>query len=192
MRDAGDTDPAMQADSLADLLERSARRWPLLPALARGAQVVADYATLRRRVGALAQWLCSAGLAPGDRVALVSRNVPAYVEALFACWWAGLVAVPVNARLHPRELAFVLADSGAALALVDDAWMAALAAGEGELPTTLPATVLGGADWEAAAARPDGSRSPSSPRNRQRGCSTPAAPPGGPRAWCFRMPTSSP
>ena len=86
-----------------------------LPALALGD--IACCATMR----ALAQraWRSSrprslsAGLRRGDRVALVSRNAPAYVEALFACWWAGLVAVPVNASCMPRELAFVLADSGA-------------------------------------------------------------------------------
>ena len=82
----------------------------------------ARYARLATRVGVSVR----AGLRRGDRVALVSRNVPAYVEALFACWWAGLVAVPVNAKLHPRELAFVLADSGARWALAD----AALALGD--------------------------------------------------------------
>jgi long-chain acyl-CoA synthetase len=61
-------------------------------------------------------------------VALVSRNHPAYVEALYACWWAGLVAVPVNAKLHPRELDYVLENSGAALALVDAAWQGVLGA----------------------------------------------------------------
>ena len=73
-------------------------------------------ATTRRspaRAARLAGALVAGGLRRGDRVALVSRNVPAYIEALFGCWWAGLVAVPVNAKLHPKELAFVLADSGA-------------------------------------------------------------------------------
>ena len=68
----------------------------------------------------------AAGLAAGDRVAIVSRNHPAYLEALFACWWAGLIAVPVNAKLHPKELAWVLDDSGARWAFVDDEWHASL------------------------------------------------------------------
>jgi acyl-CoA synthetase (AMP-forming)/AMP-acid ligase II len=38
-----------------------------------------------------------------------------YVELLFACWDAGLCAVPINARLYPRELEFVLQNSGARL-----------------------------------------------------------------------------
>jgi acyl-CoA synthetase (AMP-forming)/AMP-acid ligase II len=33
------------------------------------------------------------------------RNRPEYLEALFAIWHAGLVAVPVNARLHRDEIA---------------------------------------------------------------------------------------
>ena len=52
---------------------------------------------------------------PGERVALVSRNVPEYVEALFGCWWAGLVAVPVNAKLHPKELAYIACEQRGAL-----------------------------------------------------------------------------
>jgi acyl-CoA synthetase (AMP-forming)/AMP-acid ligase II len=37
--------------------------------------------------------LLATGLRAGDRVAIVSRNAPAYIEALFAIWWAGLIAV---------------------------------------------------------------------------------------------------
>ena len=50
---------------------------------------------------------------PGDRVAIVMRNRPEYLEALFAIWHAGLVAVPVNARLHRDEFAYILEHSGA-------------------------------------------------------------------------------
>ena len=112
--------------NVASLLERSARSWPMLPALAEGRSTLFDYARLAKRVAQLASALLASGLRAGDRVALVSRNQPAYVEALFACWWAGLVAVPVNSKLHPRELAFVLADSGARWALVDAQWQASI------------------------------------------------------------------
>ena len=60
------------------------------------------------------------GSSPGDRVAIVMRNRPEYLEALFAIWHAGLVAVPVNARLHRDEIAYVLDDSGAAVVVTDD------------------------------------------------------------------------
>ncbi len=118
---------AISADhNVASLLRRTARCWPRLPALARGAAVLYDYATLAQRVATLAGAFAAAGMQRGDRVALVARNVPEYVEALLGCWWAGLVAVPVNAKLHPRELAYVLENSGARWAFVDGAWRAAL------------------------------------------------------------------
>ena len=48
------------------------------------------------------------------------RNRPEYLEALFAIWHAGLVAVPVNARLHRDEIAYILDDSGAAVVVTDE------------------------------------------------------------------------
>jgi long-chain acyl-CoA synthetase len=118
--------PSSPDSNVASLLARGARLWPRLPALARGSAVLSGYATLAARAASLAGALGSAGLARGDRVALVSRNVPAYIEALFGCWWAGLTAVPVNAKLHPKELAFVLADSGARWVFGDASWSAAI------------------------------------------------------------------
>jgi len=124
------TVPSSANHNVASLLARSARAWPHLPALALGRETLRDYATFAARAACLAGAFEAAGLSRGARVALVSRNVPAYIEALFGCWWAGLVAVPVNAKLHPKELAFVLADSGARWAFVDAAWHAALGAGD--------------------------------------------------------------
>jgi len=133
--------------NVASLLARSARAWPRLPALAQGGSVLCDYATLAARSVRLAGAFVSAGLERGDRVALVSRNVPAYIEALFGCWWAGLVAVPVNARLHPRELAFVLANSNARWAFVDAGWRAAIGGLGGKAPTLAHVVELGGGDY---------------------------------------------
>ena len=104
---------APPSGNVAALLARAGRRWPRLPALALAERVVCDYVTLARRASCIAGAFAAAGLAESDRVAIVSRNMPEYVEALFACWWAGLVAVPVNAKLHTRDLGFILADSGA-------------------------------------------------------------------------------
>src|SRR4051812_38653824 len=46
------------------------------------------------------------------------KNCIEYHELLFACWHAGLVAVPMNAKLHAREFAYILEDSGAAACFV--------------------------------------------------------------------------
>ena len=122
--------------NLAQLLVRSARAYPARPALALGDRSSASYAQLAAKVGALAGGLqVRLGLAVNDRVALVMRNCPQYVEALFACWQAGLAAVPINAKLHPKELAYILADSGARACFVSTEYADAVSA----LQPTLPA-----------------------------------------------------
>ena len=100
--------------NIAQLLLRAARVHPQRPALALGDRVLATYAELAQRVAQLAGGL-AARLQPNDRVGLVMKNCPQYLELLFACWHAGLIAVPINAKLHPKELEFILADSGARL-----------------------------------------------------------------------------
>ena len=78
--------PSSPNQNVAALLERSARAWPGLPALAHGGRTLCDYATLAARASGLAGAFLSSGLRRGERVALVSRNVPTYIEALFGCW----------------------------------------------------------------------------------------------------------
>ncbi|MEX2198527.1 MAG: long-chain fatty acid--CoA ligase [Burkholderiales bacterium] len=104
--------------NLAQLLHASARRLPQAPALARGTRIVAPYGELSARVARLAGGLRARGLAPGERVALAMKNCPEYYEVLFACWHAGLAAVPINAKLHAKEFETILENSGARLAFV--------------------------------------------------------------------------
>jgi len=100
--------------NLAAHLQRSARARGECPAVAVGARVLWRYAELGERAARLAGALrARLGLAPGDRVAIVAKNCPQYLEMLYACWHAGLAAVPVNAKLHASEFAYVLGHSGA-------------------------------------------------------------------------------
>jgi long-chain acyl-CoA synthetase len=107
--------------NLARHLLLSARRLPGQPAVIERDRVEHTYAVLARRTLALAGALGSRlGVAPGSRVALVMRNNAAYVELLYACWAAGAAAIPVNVKLHPREIAFILDDAGARVCFVTD------------------------------------------------------------------------
>lgn len=101
-------------------VEHHARRRPGDPALADGDRVHASWGEFAARTaGAATSPRDDFGLSPGDRVAIVMRNKPEYLEALFAIWHAGLAAVPVNARLHRDEIAYILQHSASALAVTD-------------------------------------------------------------------------
>jgi long-chain acyl-CoA synthetase len=105
--------------NLAHWVRRAGGEFATRPALACGSNPVLDYAGLADRVARLAGGLKHRlGLAPGARVALVMGNVADYVEVLFACWHAGLAAVPVNAKLHPVELRYILDHCGAGVCFV--------------------------------------------------------------------------
>jgi long-chain acyl-CoA synthetase len=74
-----------------------------------------------QRVVKLAGALRALGLQPGGRVAILSFNSDRYLEYFFAVPWAGGVIVPLNVRLAPPELVYMLNDSGAHILVVDDA-----------------------------------------------------------------------
>ncbi len=99
--------------TLAHLLLRRAREAPERVAIFHGTQAHATHAAWAARSAGLAQRLRDAGMAPGERVLLFMHNHPRYLELLWAAWWAGLVVVPVNAKLHPREAEWIVADAGA-------------------------------------------------------------------------------
>jgi long-chain acyl-CoA synthetase len=84
------------------------------PAISVGGGVHLSYGQLSARSGAMAtslRKLCR----PGDRVALAMTNHPSYLEALVATWHAGLVAVPMNAKLHADEFRYIVEHAEASL-----------------------------------------------------------------------------
>src|SRR5688500_15652196 len=135
--------------NLAVWVERHGRRRPADPALADGERVHADWASLAARTAAAAAGLRGEfGLRPGDRVAIVMRNRPEYLEALFAIWHAGLVAVPVNARLHRDEIAYILEHSQSAVAVTDAEHAADVESLVGTVATLSAAVAAPGDRWE--------------------------------------------
>jgi long-chain acyl-CoA synthetase len=105
--------------NIALWLERAGLSHGGRPAIAHGTRVVRSYGELAGRAARLATALVTqCGLKPGERVAIFAKNSPEYIEVLYAIWHAGLAAVPVNAKLHGRELAYILEHSGARLCFV--------------------------------------------------------------------------
>jgi fatty-acyl-CoA synthase len=93
---------------------RRARKTPDALAI-RYAGRTLTYAGLDDRVRRLARALRGLGTGPGSRVAYLGPNHPAFLETMFATWSAGAIFVPLNMRLAGPELAYQLADCGAAL-----------------------------------------------------------------------------
>ena len=102
--------------NVASFLTKAARTFAARPAVSLGTEPLLHLWGLVNRVAQLAGTLTHrCGLQPGDRVALAMSNSPEYIEVLYAVWHAGLTAVPMNAKLHQREFAYILENSGARL-----------------------------------------------------------------------------
>lgn len=107
--------------NIAHWLQRTALQHPERPAIAHGIDIWCDYRGLAMRAARGATWLRSQGVAPGDRVGIFLVNTPEYIPLMWAAWWAGVATVPINAKLHPKEAAWIAAHSGCQRIFCDEA-----------------------------------------------------------------------
>jgi acyl-CoA synthetase (AMP-forming)/AMP-acid ligase II len=98
--------------NIAAFLAKSATQYPDRRAVVFGSQAY-TYQEFYRRACSLGGELLRRGLRRGDRVAFAMHNSPAVLETIFGCFAAGLVVVPLNARLHPKEMGYIVSSSGA-------------------------------------------------------------------------------
>ena len=99
--------------NIAAWLFRAGLSHPGAPAAGQGPRVVQSYGQLAGRAARLANGLRAFGLNPGDRVAIIAKNCVEYLETIHGVWHGGFAAVPANAKLHGRELGYILEHSGA-------------------------------------------------------------------------------
>jgi fatty-acyl-CoA synthase len=114
------------------LLERTVRVFPARPAVLHG-ELAWTWADFAREVGVMAAALARAGIARGDRVAILSPNTPSHLVAHFAAPLLGAPLVSINTRLAGREIAYILNHSGARVLFVDPELAPVLDAHRGEL-----------------------------------------------------------
>lgn len=112
--------------NIALWLQRQALAHPDRPALFLGREMVADYAGFHDRAARVAGWLQAQGVAPGDRVAIFMKNCPDYLIVQYGIWYAGAVAVPINAKLHGAEVAWIINNAGAGVAFASSGQAQAL------------------------------------------------------------------
>ena len=101
--------------SLFSLLDRTAHHWPDAGAVYRGHDLWQTWSQLRARALALGQRLHTT-LAPASRIVIASENCPHYLELMFGTWAAQHAVVPINYKLHAREMAQIVSDA-------DPAWI---------------------------------------------------------------------
>jgi fatty-acyl-CoA synthase len=95
--------------NIGDWPSRWARRRPDALALADDERRL-SWSAFEARVARAAGWLDALGVGAGDRVAILLRNRTAYLELLFAAARIGAITLPINLRLAPREIAYMLDD----------------------------------------------------------------------------------
>ena len=136
--------------NIASFLTKAARTFAARPAVSLGTAASLTYEALASRVAQLAGTLIHRfGLQPGDRVAFAMSNSPEYVEMLYAVWYAGITAVPMNAKLHPREFAYILDNSGTRLCFATPDLVETVAPLTQEVASLDAVIATGDADYQA-------------------------------------------
>lgn len=106
-------------DDFASHFELVADLAPDRLAVARGEESL-TWGAFEDSAARLAGWLAGQGIGDGDRVAMMARNSPDYLVALFAIWKLRATMVNVNYRYRAEEAAYVLADADAKAVIADD------------------------------------------------------------------------
>ncbi|MDA2889338.1 AMP-binding protein [Mycolicibacterium sp. BiH015] len=127
--------------NLFALLDQTAARHGDRGAVYHGERQVHTWASLRERALRLAGSFREFG--PGARIAVSSENRPEIVELMFAIWAAECVFVPINFKLHPREVEQILEDSGAGRVFTSPKIGARLAS-----ETSVPIEIIASAEYE--------------------------------------------
>lgn len=115
--------------TMATALQRAARMYGERPAIldASGDLTWSAYVERISRAAGVLQGL---GLAAGDRLGFISFNSVRHAELMNACYWLGVVPVPVNYRLAPPEIRFILDDADCRLLAIGDKFIHLLDHGE--------------------------------------------------------------
>ena len=105
--------------NLAIWLERTALKHPKREALFLGSKCIGTYRDFWLSVCALRAHLEKEGIKLGDRIAVYLPNCPEFLVAFYAVWSMGAVIVPINFKLHTREVSWILENAECSYVLGD-------------------------------------------------------------------------
>src|SRR6478672_8669629 len=120
---------ALQARSIAEAFRITAEDFPDRVAVrTKDDEISITWGELRERVDALAGGLAALGVKRGDRVALMLGNRPEFHVADLAVMTLGATPFSIYGTFSPEQIAFVVGDAGAKVALVESAFAGAFRA----------------------------------------------------------------
>ena len=118
---------------LGELIARNARKFPNKEAVIFG-DTRLTYREFNGRINRLAHAFQDMGLGKGDKVALLMLNCNQYLECYFALAKIGAVAVPLNFRLHPDEIVYIVNNADAVAMVVGEHFIDTIRGIQKELP----------------------------------------------------------
>ena len=135
----------MKAMSLGDLFRHNLTQFADKPAIHFAGETM-TFAEFDRFNSHVAAALSARGISKGDRIGLYCPNSDAFPVAYFGIIKAGATVVPINLLLNPKEVAFILNDSGAKALLYHEAFAPAVGAFRGTVPSLEFAVCIGTAN----------------------------------------------
>ncbi len=146
----------MEARTLGEALRRTAAAHPNIVAVRTlDDSVSLSWAQLRERVDALARGLAGLGVTRGDAVALLMSNRPEFHVCDLAAVTLGATPFSIYQTASPEQIAYVVGDAGARVAIVEQAYLPALLEARRELPELEHVVVVDGAPSEGTIALGD-------------------------------------
>jgi acyl-CoA synthetase (AMP-forming)/AMP-acid ligase II len=118
---------------LGEIVARNARKFPTREAVIYG-DTRLTYREFNARINRLAHALMDMGVKKGERVAILLFNCNQYLEAYFALAKMGAIAVPLNFRLHPEEVKYIINNSDAVALILGEAFVGAIRGIRKDLP----------------------------------------------------------
>lgn len=108
--------------NIANWLYATALHSPKAPALFSGTDLIEDYYGFAIKAASYANYLQEQyAVKKGDKIALFLPNRVEYLIVQYAAWWLGAVIVPINYKLHTKEAAWIIENSGASIVFTDAA-----------------------------------------------------------------------
>ena len=112
--------------TLPAMLRRQAERFAQKPLVTAG-ETTWTYADTYEAAARCAGTLRSAGIQPGDRVAIICSNRIEFLEIVLGCAWLGAIAVPINVASRGPQLQHILSNCAARLLVMEAAYAENLA-----------------------------------------------------------------